>query len=182
MRRPEGVVETFKSLSSLVPAAAALLALPFALKGRSEEPNVRAMYLFHRSGDPIATMASDVIEPLPGSLLEPVLGAVREIVEAEGAASGRVLQKTTRFGDEAVVGVRGQYVSACVVFHGRGDGMIRRDLIRFIREFEERNEGRLGTWEDATSLAGEASLALTGLIDGPSPSAMGGFEYSPAAN
>jgi len=57
-------------------------------------------------------------------------------------------------------------VTACVVFHGRGDGILRRDLVRFVRDFEERNEDRLGSWEEATALASEASLAMTGIMDG----------------
>jgi hypothetical protein len=168
------VVETFKSLSSLVPAAAAMLALPFGLKGRSEEPNVRAMYLFHRSGDPIVTMASEVVEPLPPTLLEPVLGAVREFVGGEDLAGRRMAQTSQRFGEEGFVGVRGQYVSACAVIHGRGDGPIRRDLVRFVEAFEARNAERLETWEAATSCVGEASEAMVALMEGrglsgPSP-------------
>jgi hypothetical protein len=165
----------------LVPAAT-LLALPFGLRTRAEEKNVRAVYLFHRNGDPLVTVASDSTLPFESSHLEPVLDAVRDFVEGDDASSRRVLQKTVRFGEEGVVGVRGQFVSACVVFHGRGDGIIRRDLIRFVRGFEERNEERLGTWEDATSLAGEASLAMTGLMDNASSSPSAGFEFAPAAN
>jgi len=81
-----------------------------------------------------------------------------------------------------VIGVRGQFVSACVVYHGSADGILRRDLIRFIREFEERNERRLGTWEEAMALAGEASLAMAGLMDGRSPPDAAAAELAAAAN
>jgi hypothetical protein len=143
-----------------------MLALPFGLRSRAEEKNVRAVYLFHRSGDP----------------LEPVLGAVRDFVESPEPTGRGIQQTTRRFGEEAVVGVRGQFVSACVVLHGRGDGIVRRDLVRFIREFEERNENRLGSWEEATTLAGEASLLMTGIMDGQVPSEPAGFDFAVASN
>jgi len=143
-----------------------MLALPFGLRSRAEEKNVRAVYLFHRSGDPLVTVASDAVVPLESTQLEPVLGAVRDFVETAEPVSRGIQQTTRRFGEEGIVGVRGQFVTACVVFHGRGDGILRRDLVRFVRDFEERNEDRLGSWEEATALASEASLAMTGIMDG----------------
>src|SRR5207302_9565433 len=145
--------------------------------------NVRAVYLFHRSGDPVVTVASESVLPIESTQLEPVLGAVRAFVEGLEPAGRWSPQTFQRFGEEGVVGVRGQFVSACAVFHGRGDGVIRRDLVRFVREFEERNEDRLATWEDATTLAGEASLAMTGLMESSVPSvASTGFDFAPVAN
>jgi len=164
----------------LVPAAT-LLALPFA-RSRGEEKNVRAVYLFHRSGDPLVAVASDAVLPFESKHLEPLLGAVRDFVDSPEPAGHGIQQTTRRFGEEGVVGVRGQFVSACVVFHGRGDGNIRRDLVRFVREFEERNEDRLGSWEEATTLAGEASLALTSLMDGQVPSEPARFDFAVASN
>jgi len=164
----------------LIPAAT-LLALPFA-RSRGEEKNVRAVYLFHRSGDPLVAVASDAVLPFESKHLEPLLGAVRDFVDSPEPAGHGIQQTTRRFGEEGVVGVRGQFVSACVVFHGRGDGNIRRDLVRFVREFEERNENRLGSWEEATTLAGEASLALTSLMDGQVPSEPARFDFAVASN
>jgi hypothetical protein len=159
-----------------------MLAVPFGLRSRAEEKNVRAVYLFHRSGDPLVTVSSDAVPPLESSQLEPVLGAVRDLVERSDSTGRGIQQTIHRFGDEAVVGVRGQFLSACVVFHGRGDAIIRRDLVRFVRDFEQRNENRLGSWEEATALAGEASLAMTGLMDGQTPSEPSGFDFAAASN
>jgi len=36
--------------------------------------------------------------------------------------------------------------------------------VRFIRDFEDRNEFRLQTWEDACRFAGEAADAMSPLI------------------
>ena len=159
-----------------------MLALPFGLRSRAEEKNVRAVYLFHRSGDPLVTVASEAVPPFESAQLGSVLGAVRDFVESPEPMGRGIQQTTRRFGEEAVVGVRGQFVSACVVLHGRGDGIVRRDLVRFIREFEERNENRLGSWEEATTLAGEASLLMTGIMDGQVPSEPADFDFAAASN
>src|SRR5438477_9998362 len=94
----------------LVPAAT-LLALPFA-RSRGEEKNVRAVYLFHRSGDPLVTVASDAVLPFESKHLEPLLGAVRDCVASPEPAVPGILQTTRRVGDEGVVGGRVQLVSA----------------------------------------------------------------------
>lgn len=175
------MVQTLGFFAGLIPAVTAMVA-PFSFRGRADDTSVRAVYLFHRSGDPLVTVASDSVLPLESTQLEPVLGAVRDFVESPEPAGRGIHQTVRRFGEEGVVGVRGQFVSACVVFHGRGDGIIRRDLVRFVREFEERNENRLESWEDATALAGEASLAMTGLMDGQVPSEPAGFDFAVASN
>src|SRR5437660_9436165 len=112
-------------LSSIVPAAVAMLALPFGLRRRVEEKNVRAVYLFHRSGDPLVTVASEAVPPFESTQLEPVLGAVRDFIESPEPAGRGIQQTTRRFGEEGVGGGRGRFVSACVVFGGRADGLIR---------------------------------------------------------
>src|SRR5207247_5171288 len=105
-------------LSSIVPAAVAMLALPFGLRSRVEEKNVRAVYLFHRSGDPLVTVASEYVLPIESTQLEPVLGAVRDFVEGLEPAGSGSHQTFQRFGEEGVVGVRGQFVRSSVSFLG----------------------------------------------------------------
>lgn len=150
-----------------------MLALPFRLRSpRLEEANVRVVYLFHRSGDPLATVASEDVAPLEASQLPPVLGAVREFVDAPEDASRAYAHTIRRFGEESLVAVRGQYVSACAVYHGGADGTLRRELVRFVQDFEARNEGRLDTWEDAAGMAEEASSAITDVLTGPIASSL----------
>jgi len=64
----------------------------------------------------------------------------------------------------SLVAVRGAHVSVCAVFRSANTAAIRRDLVRFIRDFEDRNEGRLLTWEESCRFAGEAADAMSPLI------------------
>jgi len=148
----------------IVPAMIAMLAFPISLRWRGTDHSVRAVYLFHRSGDPLATVASDFVPPFAADQLGPVLGAVRSFVDTPTAA--REFRLTSqRFGDEGLVAVHGRFISACAVYRGAGDGALGRDLVRFVREFETANEAHLGSWEDATSVAIVASNAIGGLIE-----------------
>src|SRR5437762_13071653 len=93
----------------LIPAAT-LLALPFA-RSRGGEKNVRAVYLFHRSGDPLVAVASDAVLPFASKHLEPLLGAVRDFVDRPEPAGPGILQTATRFRAEGVV--RARWLSGC---------------------------------------------------------------------
>lgn len=153
-------------LPLVLPAAFVLLALPFGFRTRIEDRQVRAVYLFHESGDPLAMVASDHLPPFPAQELEPLLGTIRDFVETSVPASRGFAATRMRFGEEGLVAVRGRHVSACIVFRSQADGAIRRDLTRFVRDFEAQNEDRLGTWEEATSLAETASDSLRSLFSG----------------
>src|SRR5437867_3940242 len=142
----------------------AMMAFPIGLRWRGADHAVRAVYLFHRSGDPLATVASDFVPPIAADELGPVLGAVRTFVDTPTAAL-EFHPTSQRFGDEGLVAVHGRFVSACAVYRGAGDGALGRDLVRFVRAFESANEAHLGSWEDATSVAIVASNAIGGLIE-----------------
>src|SRR5213596_4087958 len=135
----------------LVPAAAVMLALPFGMhsRGPSKARHIRAVYLFHRTGEPIAMVAPDHAPPFAPEQLEPIIWTVRDFVETSMPKSPGYDVTSMRFDEEALVAVRGAHVSVCAVFRSPNTSTIRRDLVRFIREFEDRNEGRLQTWEDA---------------------------------
>ncbi len=148
----------------LVPAMIAMLAFPIRLRLQGNDHAVRAVYLFHRSGDPLAAVASDFVPPIAADQLGPVLGAVRTFVDTPTEAHEFRLT-SERFGEEGLVAVRGRYVSACAVYRGSGDGPLGRDLVRFVRAFEAANETHLGTWEDATSIARVASNAISVLVE-----------------
>lgn len=161
---------TLDRLRLLIPTAGALLALPFSLRGRNESTTIQAAYLFHESGDPLATVASDEAIPFEPGHLVPILKALRTFVTAPEGTGRGMAQTSERFGDEALIGIRGRYVSACAVIRGNGEANLRKDLARFVRKFEERNGPALTTWEQAMRLTDEAARDLSDLVNGRSPS------------
>lgn len=150
----------------LLPAVFISLALPFGIRLRTEDRSVRAVYLFHESGDPLAMVAGDYLPPFPANQLEPLLDTIRDFIETSVPGARGFAVTSMRFGEEALVAVRGQHVSACAVFRGEGANAMRRDLLRFVREFEGQNYKHLTTWEEAARIAGSASDALSSLLSG----------------
>src|SRR5256712_14054982 len=73
----------------LAPAAAIMLALPFGMhfRGSSDDRQVRAVYLFHRSGEPVATVASDRLPPFAPDQIPPIIGTARDFVKPSGPPS-----------------------------------------------------------------------------------------------
>src|SRR2546427_4338679 len=65
------------------PAAALMLALPFGmhLRTTAEDRQMRAVYLFHRTGEPFAMVAPDHAPPFAPEQLEPIIWTVRDFVE-----------------------------------------------------------------------------------------------------
>src|SRR5436309_14492659 len=148
------------------PAAALMLALPFGTHFRPAAGGrqMRAVYLFRRTRAPIAMVAPDDAPPFAPEQLEPIIWTVRDFVETSMPKSQGYDVTSIRFDEEALVAVRGAHVSVCAVFRSANTAAIRRDLVRFIPDFEDRNEGRPQTWEDACRFAGEAADAMSPLI------------------
>src|SRR2546428_6000505 len=91
----------------LVPAMVVMLALPIGLRWRAPDPLVRAVYLFHRSGEPVAMVASDRLAPFAAKDLEPIVGSGRDFAQAGFPAPPSSDAPSLRFHEEAPVGVRG---------------------------------------------------------------------------
>src|SRR2546428_9924003 len=89
----------------LVPAMVVMLALPIGLRWRAPDPLVRAVYLFHRSGEPVAMVASDRLAPFPAKDLEPIVRSVRDFAEAGFPARPGPDVTSLRFDDESLGGV-----------------------------------------------------------------------------
>src|SRR5439155_25222042 len=124
----------------------------------------RAAARCHPSAGPCPTVATDRVRRLPPEQLAPLVGTVRDFVETSVPASQCYDIMRLRCDEESLVAVRGTDVSVCAILRSRNTAGVRRDLIRFIRAFEGRHEGRLGTWENACRLAGEATDALSPLL------------------
>src|SRR3989441_5477953 len=99
----------------VVPAAALMLALPFGTHFRATTGHrqMRAVYLFHRTGEPIAMVAPDHAPPFAPEQLEPIIWTVRDFVETSMPRSQGYDVTSMRFDEEALVAVRGSHVSVC---------------------------------------------------------------------
>src|SRR3989475_12794755 len=119
------------------PAGALTLALPFGrpLRG-GEDRQMRAVSLSPRPGEPIAMVAPDPAPPFAPEQLEPIIWTVRDFVETSMPKSQGYDVTSMRFDEEGLVAVRGAHVSVCAVFRSANASAIRRDLVRFIRDFE----------------------------------------------
>ncbi len=86
----------------LVPAAAAMLALPFGMHARAptKSGHMRAVYLFHRTGEPIAMVAPDHAPPIAPEQLEPIIWTVRDFVETSMPKSQGYDVTIMRFDEE----------------------------------------------------------------------------------
>src|SRR5438128_4976092 len=98
----------------LVPAAAAMLALPFGMQVRAPTQNrqMRAVYLSHRTGEPIAMVAPDHAPPFAPEQLEPIIWTVRDFVETSIPKSQGYDVTSMRF-DEEVSSRSAGPTSAC---------------------------------------------------------------------
>src|SRR5438309_5731319 len=99
------------------PAAALMLALPFGMHLRAaEDRQMRAVYLFHRTGEPIAMVAPDHPPPIAAEQLEPIIWTVRDLVETSVPKSQGYDVTSMRFDEESLVAVRGTDVSVGAVY------------------------------------------------------------------
>src|SRR5437899_10628409 len=90
----------------LVPAMVVMLALPIGLRWRAPDPLVRAVYLFHRGGEPVAIVASDRLPPLAAEDLEPRVGSARDFVEPGSPARHGSDVTRALLADDPLGGVR----------------------------------------------------------------------------
>src|SRR2546422_1280939 len=98
------------------PAAALMLALPFGMHFRAApagDRQSRAVYLFRRTGEPIAMVAPDHAPPFAPEQLEPIIWTVRDFVETSMPKSQGYDVTSMRFDEEALVAVRRAHVSVC---------------------------------------------------------------------
>jgi hypothetical protein len=62
------------------------------------------------------------------------------------------------------VAVRGEYVVGAALYDGAIHDALKADLLRTVRDFEERHFKDLATWEAATKLTEPASSELSKLL------------------
>lgn len=131
------------------------------------QERVIAVYLFYRTGDPLVALASGRILPIEAEQLEGVLALVGNFVETSVPSSRGVRVTAMRYDGLGIVAVRGDFVIAAAVYDGPANDTLRAELIRAVRQFEERRWRDLGTWEEATRSAEAVAEELSSLLYRP---------------
>lgn len=129
--------------------------------------NVRAVYLFHASGEPLVALASGATFPIEAERLQGILQAVGGFVEGSVDAERGYGVTGLRFDEQGVVAVRGRQMIAAALYDGPVYDVVRSDLVRIVRDLEERHWQRLGTWEEASKVVESAVPDLSALLAKP---------------
>lgn len=176
----ETLASTFDELWSasflLIPAVLILAAiLPLsvddwnrAFRGASAiQERVTAIYMFYRTGEPLVALASSRNLPIGAEQLEGLLAVVGNFVETSVPLSAGYAVTAMRYEGLGIVAVRGEFVIVAAVYDGPAYDALRGELTRALKAFEERSWRRLGTWEDATSIAEEVANELSNFLEHP---------------
>lgn len=147
---PEEIGEVFRAVSSV---------------GRS----VQAIYVFYRTGEPLAAVAASRTFPIEAEQLQGILEIVGNFVETSMKQFRGYAVTAMRFDRLGIVAVRGQYLIVAAVYEGAAYDAIRSELLRSVRSFEERRWSGLATWEGATDIAEEVADDLSTLLQEARP-------------
>ncbi len=131
---------------------------------------VLALYVFYKSGEPLAAVASDRRFPIEAEQLQGILDLVGNFVETSMRQFRGYSVTAMRFDRLGIVAVRGQYIIVAAVYEGPAYDAIRSELLRGVQTFEARRWQGLRTWEGATSIAEEVADDLARLLKKPEPS------------
>jgi hypothetical protein len=141
-----------------------------AFRGASAtQERVTAIYMFYRTGEPLVALASSRNLPIGAEQLEGLLAVVGNFVETSVPLSAGYAVTAMRYEGLGIVAVRGEFVIVAAVYDGPAHDALRGELTRALKSFEERSWRRLGTWEDATSIAEEAADELSRFLEHPEP-------------
>ncbi|MEK6987398.1 MAG: hypothetical protein AABX97_04780, partial [Candidatus Thermoplasmatota archaeon] len=165
-------------LSSLliIPASVILVALaPLTAEELGElfravsavDQRVIAAYLFYKSGEPLVALSSSRSFPIEAEQLEGVLAVVGNFVETSVSAAKGYGVTAMRYDRLGILAVRGQYVIAAAVYDGAAYDALRSELVRIVRNLEQKRRHQLQTWEDATKSAEAVAEDFSNLLYRP---------------
>ncbi len=137
----------------------------------SVEEKVQALYVFYRTGEPLAAVASSRTFPIEAEQLQAILEIVGNFVETSMKKFQGYSVTAMHFDRLGIVAVRGQHLVVAAVYEGAAYDAIRSELLRGVRSFEERRWEKLETWEGATGIAEEVADELSILIKKPEAAA-----------
>lgn len=131
------------------------------------EGSVRAVYLFHDSGEPLVALSSGRTFPIEAERLQTILAAVGGFVEKSIESDEDFGVTGMRFDEQGVIAVRGRHLIAAALYDGNVYDAIRSELVRIVHALEERFWSSLGSWEEASRIAEGAADDLSSLLQKP---------------
>jgi hypothetical protein len=138
-------------------------------KGAEKARRAIAAYLFYRSGEPLVALASGRKLPIEAETLHDLLSVVGNFVETSVAGSRGYAATAMKYEGLGIVAVRGEFVIGAALTEGSESEDLKKDLLRTVRDFEERNWRNLSSWVDATKAAENASDEMSKLLQAPPP-------------
>src|SRR5436305_12025745 len=142
-------------------------------RGLLKPPRAIAVYLFYRSGEPLVALAAGRDLPIEAETLEGLLSVVGNFVETSVRGSRGYATTAMRYDEFGIVAVRGEFVIGAALNDGSAHDTLKADLLRIVRDFEERNWRNLASWEAATKLSDQASEDFSSSVP-PSGGPFGG--------
>ena len=168
------------TLVALVPLSAEELGELFRAVSAVDQ-RVIATYLFYKTGEPLVALTSGRSFPIEAEQLEGVLSVVGNFVETSVPAAKGYGVTAMRYDRLGILAVRGQSVIVAAVYDGTAYDALRSELMRLVRDLEEKREAQLGTYEDATRAAEEVADELSRLLYRPKKDELGRLAGGKAA-
>jgi hypothetical protein len=159
---------------SFAPFLSAILALGIGLRSNAAarqkrlraKVNVVAAYVFYRTGEPLAALASSRTLPIDAEQLEALLSVVGNFVETSTSSLKGYAATAMVYDTLGIIAVRGRQIIAAVVYEGPVYAALRKELRRMVQEFEELHAAELGSFDSASRVAEEAADELSKLLRG----------------
>ena len=126
-------------------------------RSQTKSAHAIAVYLFYRSGEPLLAFAAARHLPIEAETLESLLSVVGNFVETSMPGSRGYASTAMRYEELGIVAVRGEFVIGAALYDGPSADQLKADLLRIVRDFEERHWRNLSSWEAATKLAEPAA-------------------------
>lgn len=136
-------------------------------KSSAKGPRAIAVYLFYRSGEPLVALAAGRNLPIEAETLEGLLSVVGNFVETSVPGSRGYAVTAMKYDELGIVAVRGEFVIGAALYDGPSYEALKGDLLRTLRDLEDRHWRNLSSWEDATKIAESAADELSKLLRTP---------------
>jgi hypothetical protein len=120
--------------------------------------------LFYRSGEPLLALGAGRSLPIEAETLQGLLSVVGNFVETSVPGSRGYASTAMRYEGFGIIGIRGEFVIGAALYDGPSPEPLKAELLRTVRDFEERHWRNLASWEAATRLAEPAGQEFGKLL------------------